>query len=160
MINTINAEYRKEMSITPDPSEAEALNRILRGEISAVEAYNQILEKINTEPEKTRLMEFKKFHEEQVQHWKQQVKSRGVEPDTDSGPWGYVVKTFVGAAKILGENPTLAVLEQGEDYGLSEYRELLENKQVSHTHKEYVKNIAIPNLELHINSMKSLKKMH
>ena len=160
MISTQHLPIYENYQITPKLEAAEAINRIIRGEISAVEAYKKTLEKITNRPERERLGEIKKFHEEQVSHWMEQVDSKGLTPDTESGPWGSVVKSLVGVANFIGDSPSLIALEQGEFHGLREYNNFLENDFVSHRNKAYVKDTVIPHLELHTVSLKALKKLH
>lgn len=146
--------------ITPDLREAEALNRILRGEISAVEAYQQILEKIEDDPDKTKIQMFLDFHEDLVKLWTSKVEEKGIKPDSSSGMWGAVVEAFVGTAKLFGDNRTIDAIIQGEEHGLSEYKNLVKNKHVSEDIKLHVKKTVIPSLELHINTFKALKEIH
>ncbi len=159
MINTMNTTTYENFHITPKLEAAEALNRILRGEVSAVEAYEQILDQITDDPERSRIETFLSFHKDQVRYWTNQIESKGIDPDTESGPWGLVVKTFVGTAKLFGDSPSIMAMKQGEEHGLSEYRNLLENEYVSTRHKEYVKTEVLPKLELHINSFEAMQKL-
>lgn len=146
--------------ISPDMKEAEAINQILRGEISAVEAYHQVMKKINSQPEKQRLETFLESHQRNVDYWTQQADGLALKPEADSGPWGHVVEAFVGAAKLFGETATLIALQKGEEHGKSEYETLLRNKYISAENKRFVTNIVMPELEQHIESIEAMKKLH
>jgi hypothetical protein len=146
--------------VTPKLEAAEALNRILRGEISAVEAYEKALYGLEDPLESKRLKELHQHHKELATYWQNQIESKGVVSDKDSGPWGAFVKSFVNTAKVFGDSATLSAMIQGEEHGLNEYQNLLKNEFVNEDSKRYARETAIPNLELHINSLKALKKMH
>lgn len=137
-----------------------ALHSILRGEISAVESYRQVLEILRDDPEVHRLEQFSQDHQKAVTYWTQEIGSLGDQPDRDSGAWGSVVKAFTGSAKLLGNTTALQALKQGEVHGLNEYRELLENDDVSATHKQFIRDNFIPNQERHITSIDAMMKLH
>ena len=144
--------------ITPQMQKIEALNQILRGELSAVEAYEQALEKLSEEPERTRLKDFLDSHMKNVEYWERQVATESIKPDTSSGPWGFVVEAFVGTAKLFGNTTTLMALEQGEEHGLNEYKSLLGNPEIDETDKRYIRSTIIPELERHLVSIEAMKK--
>jgi demethoxyubiquinone hydroxylase (CLK1/Coq7/Cat5 family) len=104
----------------------ESLNELLRGELAAVETYNQALKVVKTDQEARRdLEECRSSHEDRVLRLRTEIRERGGEPSEASGAWGVFAKAVEGSAKAIG--PTLAVsaLEAGEDYGLREYEQLL-----------------------------------
>ncbi len=146
-------------SITPQTEAVSALNHILRGELSAVEAYKQVLEKIEAAPERKRLMEFITDHLKAVDFWRAQVEKCNGEPEKDSGSWGFVVEAFVGTAKIFGNESALNALKKGEEHGLSDYKDLLESKALTTDQKNYIKYTAIPNQERHLVSIKAMAEM-
>lgn len=146
--------------MTPKMRKVEALNQIVRGEVSAIEAYEQVLEKIKSSPERDRLREFLTTHLKNREYWERQVQMEAIVPDTQSGPWGFVVQAFVGAAKLFGNTSTLMALKQGEEYGLKEYRQLLENPEIDAEDKRYISRVIIPSLEVHLTSIDAMTKMH
>ena len=158
MITPIHPTY--EQIITPSMRKTEALNQILRGERSAVEAYEQVLEKISEEPERIRLEEFLTTHRKNVEYWERQVMAEAMKPDDSSGPWGYIVQAFVGTAKLFGNTATLSALKQGEEHGLNEYQTLIENPEIDVVDKRYVRNVIIPELEKHLISIEAMKQLH
>ncbi len=147
-------------TITPEMQLADALNQILRGEMSAVEAYKQGIEKIEGDAEKKRLNEFLAFHQRNVDYWWRQVAATSMKPDTSSGPWGAVVKAFMGTAKLFGEVSTLKALKKGEEHGLSEYKDLLENNFIEEADKRFVRETIIPEFELHLASIDAMMNLH
>jgi len=138
---------------------ADEIYHILRGEVSAVEAYSQVMEKIKADPEAARLQEFLRDHRSAVEYWRDQVEDTNVAASTDSGPWGTMVQAFVGSAKLFGNRAALTSLLEGEEHGLKEYQELLESPDLPPDDKAHIRDVLIPNQERHINSVKALIKM-
>lgn len=101
------------------------LNKILRGEMSAVEAYEQVIEKFAHDAEALELSPLKADHQYAVMRLKQLVNWSGEDPSEDSGIWGTTVAAVVGAAKLAGEQASLKALIAGEKHGLDLYREAL-----------------------------------
>lgn len=146
--------------VNPKTAEVQDLERILRGEISAVEAYKQVLEKYATYENANSLKRIQAEHEKAVEFWKNQLRSQESYVEDSSGPWGAVVETFVGAAKLLGDGPTLRALKEGEEHGLKEYKELIENNNINFESESFIKNICLDQQRLHIATLDSLILMN
>ncbi len=146
--------------ITPGMKLGEALNQLLRGELSAVEAYEEALKTIDDPAEVKRLKEFLVSHRTNAEYWREQVESVTVEPDTSSGPWGYVVQAFMSTAKLFGENSTLRALKTGEEHGVKEYKSFLKHPLVEEKDKRFIRNEVLPELERHLNSIDAMMKLH
>jgi rubrerythrin len=102
----------------------EALNNILRGEISAVETYDQALEKLDDDASiAEQLRQCRVSHQERVSLLRGEITRRGGQPAGGSGPWGAFAKLVEGSAKALGKKAAISVLEEGEDHGLKMYRD-------------------------------------
>lgn len=106
-------------------SNAQKLNDLLQGEISAVETYNQALKKVDDPTIKAELTEAQQCHMGRVQTLQAQVISTGATPAKSSGAWGIIAKTIEGGATLLGDKAAISVLEEGEDKGLKDYKNLL-----------------------------------
>src|SRR4051794_35042598 len=100
----------------------DALNGLLRGEISAVETYRQAIEKLGASATQLQLEDCRRSHEQRVAKLREQVARLGGEPAKDSGAWGAFAKLVEGGAKTFGEKAAVAALEEGEDHGLKQYR--------------------------------------
>ena len=135
------------------------MEEVLRGEMSAVEAYEQVIEKIDETPEVIHLRELLINHREAVSYWKRQVRTEHATPDNFSGTWGVFVETFVGVAKLLGSTATLKALKEGEEHGLSQYENLLEDESASLVNKNYIRNVLIPNQKRHISTIEAMVKI-
>lgn len=102
----------------------EQLNRLLRGEMSAVETYRMALDKLDrTSTARDELLVNLKSHQDRVMSLQDAIVALGGTPAKSSGPWGTFAKMVEGTAKVLGDKAAIAALEEGEDHGLEEYKE-------------------------------------
>jgi hypothetical protein len=100
------------------------LNSILRGEISAVETYDQAIEKLEGDASvAAQLRQCRTSHEQRVELLRGEIARRGGEPASGSGPWGAFAKLVEGGAKAFGKKAAIAALDEGEDHGLKQYRD-------------------------------------
>jgi uncharacterized protein (TIGR02284 family) len=112
--------------MTATQSTVETLNTLLRGELAATETYQQALEKISEEPGASDLRTMHVEHREAANTLRQHVRNLGGLPDTGSGPWGAFAKAVEGTAKLFGNVTALKALKEGEEHGVKEYRDALE----------------------------------
>jgi len=148
------------LSVTPsfaaDDTGVEALNTLLVGEMSAVDTYNQALEKVGQEDGADLLKMHLSDHEKAVKNLKTAISSRGGVPATSTGAWGTWAETVVGSAKILGDEAALKALKEGEEHGFDEYNEALKENHLNTAEKEMVKNDLIPAQQRHIKNLDML----
>jgi len=104
----------------------DALNELLRGEISAVETYRQAIDKLGESPTVGQLEDCKRSHEQRIPKLREEVARLGGQPAKESGAWGAFARLVEGGAKALGERAAVAALEAGEDHGLKLYRDDLD----------------------------------
>lgn len=142
----------------PDTRVVDHLNRVLRGELAAVSAYKQVIEKFKDEPEIHRLMNLKDEHEESIRALKTMITHEGAFPDDDPGLWGTVVKAVVGAGKLFGNAPAISALRQGEEHGLRLYEDLA-NENLNVEDLRVIRSKLIPRQEKHIALLDQLAKM-
>lgn len=135
------------------------VGRLLRGEISAVEAYDQVMEKFRSDPVAKRLRDFRSEHDRVAKFWRDEILARGYSPDEDSGPWGQVVFTIVGTAKLFGESSALQALKSGESHGLAEYKAILKRDDVPERIKKKLREDFIPLQERHIASLEVIQQI-
>lgn len=131
-------------------SNPDALNSLLRGEISATETYNQALEKFSGEPGEAQLRRIRDEHREAANVLRQHVRQHGGEPDTDSGWWGTWATLVEGTAKLFGQTAALKALKEGEEHGIKEYREALEDKNLSSDCQVLIRTQLLPHCQSHI----------
>src|SRR5690606_36892790 len=127
-------------------------NRLLRGEISAVETYGQAIEKFAGEPEVATLRRIQDEHRESVAKLKANVLTMGGTPDTDSGAWGTFAKGVEATAKLFGESSAVAALRQGEEFGIGLYEAALEDEDVLPECKTLITQQLLPKLRTHLST--------
>jgi uncharacterized protein (TIGR02284 family) len=119
--------------MTPDTERSiDTLNALLRGEMSAVETYQQALERLKDFNARQQLEECRRSHQERAEKLRRHIVQMGGKASEDSGAWGTFTKLFEGSAKAFGEKAAIAALEEGEDHGLRLYRDDL-NKLDAHS---------------------------
>lgn len=156
MINDLHIHEKRMMNDVVNPS----IDEILRGEISAVEAYEQVLEKIEKDPQAFRLERFLDQHNHAVNYWQRQAKREGKIPQKTSSVWGTVVEAFVGASKILGNESALKALKAGEEHGLSNYESMLSDDNLTPMQKREITQTFIPRQRQHIESIEAMMNLH
>jgi len=132
-------------------------NSLLKGELSAVETYGQALEKFSSEVECSALRTIQNDHQNSVARLRDHLVDMGAEPAAGSGAWGTFAKAVEGTAKMLGESPALAALQQGEEHGIDEYEEALRNPDVMDEIKTVIRQELLPQLSEHIAALDRLR---
>lgn len=145
------------MTQTTNKDDVKALNSFLRGEISAVETYDQALESVDHDTAKQILATNRASHAERVAILRDEIIRLGGDPEDGSGAWGAFAKAVEGGAKIFGDSPAVAALEEGEDHGLADYKRDLD--KLSPEVKSFVTTQLIPKQQTSHDSMSSLKKI-
>lgn len=135
----------------------EVCNSLLRGEISAIETYDQAIEKFKKEPEVVVLRELKAEHIKSLNSLKANIQTMGGMPTSDSGLWGDFAKTVEASSKLFGENAALYALEQGEKHGKREYEEALENSDVLPDCRELLRTELLPRQVAHIGQLGQMR---
>lgn len=135
----------------------EVCNSLLRGELSAVETYDQAIDKFREEPERRALEGIRADHERSAGKLRQHLIDMGAQPATGSGAWGSFAQAVEGTAKALGQSPALAALEQGENHGIDEYEEALRNPNVMDEIKTVIRQDLLPALSGHVAALDRLR---
>ncbi len=150
--------YGDKLQFDGKAGKVEHLERILRGEISAAESYeNAIKLFMKDRIAADKLEQIRYEHEEAVRFWQKHIQNEGVEAERSSGAWGTVVEGFVATAKLLGEDLTTSALLTGEEHGLKEYKDILEDDNIDRDTKSFVSEVLIPRQKRHINILKTIK---
>jgi hypothetical protein len=120
----------RSIGYTNDPTKrdptVDALNQILRGELSAIESYDRALPAVEDKAAlRSDLQECRASHERRASRIRRAIVEAGGEPVHDSGAWGLFAKAVAGGARALGWKTVILTLEEGEEHGLADYdREL------------------------------------
>ena len=121
------------------------LNSFRRGELSAVETYDQAIEKLGGDPRISRLLkDCRESHQGRASLLRSEIERMGGEPADDSGMWGNFAQLVEGSAKVLGKKAAIAALEEGEDHGRDDYKSELDDLDLSPDVRELVQNRLLP----------------
>jgi hypothetical protein len=138
---------------------ATQLNSLLRGEISAVETYRMALDKVADSDQVAMdkvniLREIQSEHSEAMNLLRERVLAQGGEPSTSSGAWGAWAQTVQGTMNLFGDNAALKSLKEGEEHGLKDYNEALDD--VDSVTQELISSRLIPAQQRHISLLNQL----
>lgn len=158
-MNENNRKVVTNLSLENSKLTNESIDKILRGEFSAMESYEQLMEKVNDDPEIERLEQFRDDHKKAASFWKMQVKREGKVPENSSSIWGKVVETFVGASKLAGNTAALKAIKKGEEHGLSLYEDMLNSDDLTPSQKVKITQEFIPNQMKHIESINAIENL-
>lgn len=126
------------------------LNTLLRGELSAIETYNQAMGRIQDPAKRPTLQSIVQDHQVAAGMLRKQIVMHGGRPAESSGPWGTWASAVTGAAKVLGEEAVIKVLKEGEEHGVKEYRDALDQVGLDTDCRDVVQNDLLPKQESHI----------
>lgn len=135
------------------------LNHLLRGELSAVETYEQSLPKFEEFPAAAQeLRRIRDDHREAAQVLREHVTKFGGTPSDGSGRWGDFAQVVTGAAKLIGPDTTLAALKRGEESGRSAYQEALDAREgLPAECQELIRTRLMPQSQEHIANLDSIR---
>jgi len=126
------------------------LNSLLRGEISAVETFSQAIEKVGDghASDATALRAIAQEHGENAQSLREAIWELGGDANDFSGPWGAWAKTVAGVAMLFGDATALKALKEGEEHGLKDYEEAVDD--VDEASRALFRTRLIPSQQRHI----------
>ncbi len=135
------------------------LNSLLRGEISAAETYRMAIDKAGDSANNVAnvglLREIQEEHGRAAQALRDRIRELGGEPSDSSGAWGAWAKLVAGTATLFGGDAgSLKALKEGEEHGLKDYQEAIDD--IDATSGELVQNQLIPAQQRHINLLDQL----
>lgn len=132
------------------------MDDLIRGEMAAVKSYNQVLEDVKDKNERAKLEKIKLDHENAVSKLKG-FASGDVKEDTEgAGAWGAFASAWTGGAKLMGNETALKALSQGEEHGVKEYKEALEDDNVRPELKQMIRTQFLPKQEEHLKTIKGM----
>ena len=144
---------------TMQNKDTDALNHVLRGEISAVETYENALTKF-TDPEHRTisnvLTRIRDEHAASVGTLTARVSVLGGTPADGAGVWGAFANAIAGVAKMIGAQTAVAALKQGELHGIDDYEKALANTDVSVEAKFLIRNELLPRCREHVSNLEGI----
>jgi len=145
------------MTTKTNSNDIDQLNSFLRGEMSALETYDQAIEKLGDEPMLAEtLRTCRSSHDRRVSALKAEVQRLGGTPAEGSGAWGAFAKLVEGGAKLFGKSAAISALEQGEDHGRDDYKDDLD--KLSPAVRDFVKQQLQPEQTRTHDEVSRLKK--
>jgi uncharacterized protein (TIGR02284 family) len=141
------------------PWDEAKLNSLLRDEISAVETYQQALDKLRSEPEIAETAQISSIcedHRDSANKLREQIIRNGGKPTEDSGAWGTWSKMVMGGAKLLGDKAALTALRQGEENGMQDYQEALQETDLPADVRNLIQTTLLPRQQQHLNVLNRL----
>ena len=137
-------------------SNTDAINSLLRGEMSAVETYTQAMSKFDDETAIADLQKIRDEHSRAVRLLRDHVVGFGAHPVEGSEPWGAFSAAVTGGAKAVGPAAALAALRQGEEHGINEYVSALENEGIHPDCQRMIRADLLPACRKHVEELNRL----
>lgn len=141
----------------PKNNEMTQMDDLIRGELAAVKTYDTVLADMKAGAEKTRLQGIREDHQSNVTRLSKYVSGKpSLLEDTESaGAWGGFATAWTKGAKLMGNEAALKALQMGEEHGIREYKEALEDDSISKDLKAQIKSDMLPKQEKHIETLKT-----
>lgn len=136
--------------MTTNQSTVDTLNKLLRCEIAATETYQQAMAKVGQEPAADALRQIHHEHRAAANTLRQHVHEHGGKPDQDSGSWGAFAKAVAGTAKLFGNAAALKALKEGEERGIQDYENALNDQALPADCRELIRTNLLPQTRSHI----------
>lgn len=152
----MSQEPMTQESVSVSDRTVEQLNSLLRGEISAVQTYDQAIRKIGEDlgPEAAELRRIAQEHGEHAQDLRARVRTLGGDPDDSARVWGTLVQAVEGTARLFGDATALKALREGEEHGLRDYRDALSELDVES--RRLVQDALLPAQLRHIQALEEM----
>jgi uncharacterized protein (TIGR02284 family) len=126
------------------------LNRLVRGELAAIETYRQALDKMQDAPEATELHALMTEHRSALQALREHVTHCGGKPSESSGPWGIWAQFVEATAKLFGNSSALKALKEGEEHGIKEYEDVLTDANLDPCCANVIRTQLLPQAREHV----------
>lgn len=141
-------------TVIKDASAPSQMDDLIRGEMAAVRSYTTALKDLKDSKERAALEMIKKEHENAVSKLKSFSTIDVLEDSKSSGAWGTFATTWTAGAKLMGNDMALKALIQGEEHGISEYKEALADENIKEELKQMIKTQYLPQQDTHIKTIK------
>jgi len=140
----------------PMTCDTDAMNSLLRGELSAVETYTQAMSKFDDQALIADLQMIRDDHSRAVRELRDHIIMFGGIPADSAGVWGAFTAAVTATAKALGPATVLAALRQGEEHGQSEYEEALHNDGINPECHRMIRTDLFPGCTKHIEALNNM----
>lgn len=143
--------------LPPQLDQAKFADKILRGELSAIEAYDHVIEGAIKDPAApiATLAQIRNEHQRSCESLRTLVAKKGEHPSEDSGAWGTVVNALIGVRSFFGPMAALRTLRTGEEHGLKLYQDALD-LELGDRERALIRDVLIPRQVRHMAQLDSL----
>lgn len=131
------------------------LDDLIRGEMAAVRTYDTALKKVKDKEDMKKLQAIRQDHVTAVEKLKTFANKEVKEDTKSSGPWGAFASAYTGGARLFGDETAMKALRQGEEHGINEYKEALEDETIKPELKQMIRTQFLPKQEEHIKTLKA-----
>lgn len=133
------------------------LNTFLRGELSAVETYDQALHRLNGDAAVVAaLRAARDSHQQRAETLRRAIEQLGGVPSAIYGLWGSFAKLVEGTSGSFAEAAAIAALERGESYGRDDYEHRAED--LSPWLRSFIESQLVPEQRRSLQSVTDLRK--
>jgi len=136
--------------MTTESEAASILNRLLRGELAAVETYRMAIDQLASTSHCTDLKVIEQEHRKVTDDLREFVRLHGGEPVGSSGLWGAFAFAVEGAAALVGPSAVMKALKEGEEYGIREYEKALSHEELGLEARDFIQLHIVPRTQAHI----------
>lgn len=133
-------------------------NRLLCGERSAVETYEQVIRTFQKEPGIIDLQRLLEDHETSVQELETTIREMGGNPSSDAGPWGTFAIIVEGSALFFGKDAAVSALALGERHGKDAYEKALSDEELLPNCKRLLQRELLPRQKSHVAQLETLEQ--
>ncbi|GEM_PF-357652 len=143
--------------VPPESEQAKFADKILRGELSAIEAYDDVIQALikDSDAPITTLAQIRNEHQRSCESLRQLVERKGEQASEDSGAWGTVVTALIGVRSFFGPVAALRTLRTGEEHGLKLYQDALD-MDLNDRERAVIRDVLIPRQVRHMAQLDSL----
>lgn len=107
---------------------AEKLEDVLQVDVDAVEAYNEAIEKVESQEIRTRLSAFRDDHQRHISELSEAIRSMGMErPEREKGVKGTLLEGMTALRSAMGDEQALKAMRQNEVITNRAYERALED---------------------------------
>lgn len=158
-MKAIHPNSKTQEAATPDVSHCITVcNRLLRGERSAIESYDQAIEKYGDQAVLADIQLIREEHAHSALLLEENIRAmRGV-PEQTSGAWGVIANLVQGAANLFGTGSALEALQNGERSGRDDYLSVLDDPYVIDATKQLIRDQLLPRVEAHIEELGDIQE--
>lgn len=135
------------------------LDSLMRGEIAAVETYQQAIDSIRRHPAAAARVDLDTLraisdqHTHAVKALHIHIKALGGVPSDGAGPWGAWAKFVQATADLFGADTAIKSLKEGEEHGRKEYQQALDSDDLDDASVQWIREQVLPTIDMHVQAL-------